>query len=467
MSGSNRNMDKVFKDKLSRYDVDPPVEVWSNISDKLNQDRRRRSIFWITRIAAGIAILMVLSLSYFIVRNHVNDELVTGDESKVQKTTEEKTDALQPVEEQIDISGKILHYTGEGQNEPASAELPIKNEQPLQEKEAGSENILVASVSGSPPDLIQRKYIRHLEYEIPKGIFQPSESEKSGRSLQKDEIPAEMTVDDLYAFDIPDDDESKGGNWGIGTQVSPLYSYRNIQIDEQSLMSDSYYNDAETGMIAYAGGINVNYAPTRRISLQSGVYYSKYGLSVDNAYDYENLVPDATASVPKTKFYSVNNSSGEINVTTNNSIGYVTNYADRSAQFANNGSAPELSDQVNNGEIIQNFQYIEIPLILRYKVIDRKIGFNFLGGVSTNILVGSNAYYSEDGNKEEIGETTDIKPFNYSSILGIGFFYSISERLNINLEPTFRYYLNSINESSVISSHPYSMGIFTGISYYF
>jgi hypothetical protein len=100
-------------------------------------------------------------------------------------------------------------------------------------------------------------------------------------------------------------------------------------------------------------------------------------------------------------------------------------------------------------------------------VIDRKIGFNFLGGLSTNLLVGSNAYYNENGNKVKIGETTDIKPFNYSSILGVGIFYTISKRLNINLEPTFRYYLNSINENSLIKSHPYSMGVFTGLSYYF
>jgi len=106
-------------------------------------------------------------------------------------------------------------------------------------------------------------------------------------------------------------------------------------------------------------------------------------------------------------------------------------------------------------------------MILRYKLIDRKLGFNLLGGMSTNFLVGSNVYFQEDGTKEKIGKTTDIKTVNYSSIIGFGVDYAISKRLNINFEPTFRYYLNSINISSSINSHPYSMGIFTGISYYF
>jgi hypothetical protein len=464
---------------LSHYDAEPPVEVWNNISEKLYQARRKSGIFWFARIAAGIAILTVLSLSYFLTRKVLDNKLITGDESKVEKSTEEnvpamngkqdkeKTGTLEYKEEQTAATEKILQSTGSEQNKLASAEPPIKNELPIQEKYTGTEPVPITTISSPSLSFIQGKYIGKLEYEIPGRQIKPFESGKSIKLLQKNEIPAETTMDELYALNIPLEDESPDSKWGIGTQFSPLYSYRSLEIDEKSLMSSSYYNKVESGMIAYSGGINVNYVPTRRISLQSGVYYSKYGLSVDNAYYYENIIPDETASVPKTKFYSVNNSSGEIDVMTNNSIGYVTNYADRGAQNNSFGSVTELSDQVNNGEIIQNFEYIEVPLIVRYKVIDRKIGFNFLGGLSTNLLVGSNTYYNEDGNKEKIGKTTDIKPFNYSSILGAGICYTISKRFNINLEPTFRYYLNSINESSDIKSHPYSMGIFTGLSYYF
>jgi hypothetical protein len=87
--------------------------------------------------------------------------------------------------------------------------------------------------------------------------------------------------------------------------------------------------------------------------------------------------------------------------------------------------------------------------------------------VGTNFLVGSNVYFREDGTKEKVGITTDIKTVSYSSIFGLGIDYTLSERLKINIEPIFRYYLNSINLSSSVGSHPYSMGIFTGLSFYF
>jgi hypothetical protein len=349
MSGNNKNMDRIFKEKLSHYDAEPPVEVWNNISEKLGQDRRRRGVFWITRIAAGIAILTVLSLSYFLVRNTINNRFITGDENKVKKSTEEsapaingkqdqkKIETLEYKEEQTTATEKILQSTGEEQNILASAELPAKVELPIQEIYTGTENIL-----------INPRYIGQLEYEIPLRQIKPSESGKSGKSLQKNEMIVAPTNEDLYALNIPSENKSKDNKWGIGTQISPLYSYRSLDIDEKSLISSNYYNEAESGMMAYSGGINVNYVPTRRISLQSGVYYSKYGLSVDNAYYYENIVPDETASAQKTKFYSVNNSSGEIDVLTNSSIGYVTNFADRSSKYGTDGPVTELSDQVNN-----------------------------------------------------------------------------------------------------------------------
>ena len=108
-----------------------------------------------------------------------------------------------------------------------------------------------------------------------------------------------------------------------------------------------------------------------------------------------------------------------------------------------------------------------MPLILRYRVVDRRLGFHLLGGLSSNFLVGNTAYYQEGGNKEEIGATSNLRPVNYSSVVGIGVDYSISKRFHVNLEPTFRYYLNSINTGSLIKSHPYTIGFFTGLLYTF
>jgi len=45
--------------------------------------------------------------------------------------------------------------------------------------------------------------------------------------------------------------------------------------------------------------------------------------------------------------------------------------------------------------------------------------------------------------------------------------YNISDKFSLNLEPTFKYYLNPFGEFSGLKSQPYSFGVFSGLSYKF
>ena len=66
-----------------------------------------------------------------------------------------------------------------------------------------------------------------------------------------------------------------------------------------------------------------------------------------------------------------------------------------------------------------------------------------------------------------IGSTEGVNMFSVSSSLGMGMEYKVSGKLSLNLEPTFRYYMNSFNNVTGSHFHPYSFGIFSGISYKF
>jgi hypothetical protein len=49
----------------------------------------------------------------------------------------------------------------------------------------------------------------------------------------------------------------------------------------------------------------------------------------------------------------------------------------------------------------------------------------------------------------------------------MGMEYNFTKNLSLNLEPTFRYYINPYSEISGIKIHPYTFGIFSGLSYKF
>ena len=120
-----------------------------------------------------------------------------------------------------------------------------------------------------------------------------------------------------------------------------------------------------------------------------------------------------------------------------------------------------------NNSLFQNFSYIEMPVILRYKLIDKSVDFNLIGGLSYNLLVNNSVHTVIDGSKYTIGKTAGLNPFMVSSSMGMGIEYSLSEKFSLNLEPTFRYYLNPFGEIPGLRIHPYSFGVFSGLSYKF
>ena len=269
--------------------------------------------------------------------------------------------------------------------------------------------------------------------------------------------------------DWEDEGQDSYSRWAIGSQVSPLYSYRSLPETGEPSASAGYFNDVENGMLAYAGGININYSPRKRLTLQSGLYYSKMGIKIGNAM-YAMSEKNFGASSRVTNLLAFTNSSGNIQAGGQDdevsfSMASEQGQEDALATITDLTNISSLS--VSEAEIIQNFEYLELPFIMRYRVVDRKVGFNVLGGMSTNFLVGRDAYFQLNGEKEFLGITQNLKTVNYSSVIGVGLDYAITSKLNLNFEPTFRYYLNSVNTLSVLRSHPYSFGFYTGLRYSF
>jgi hypothetical protein len=122
---------------------------------------------------------------------------------------------------------------------------------------------------------------------------------------------------------------------------------------------------------------------------------------------------------------------------------------------------------VSHTEFIQDFDYVEVPLYLRYSVIDKKIGVDLLGGLSSNFLVGNRLYADGSSGKTLVGKTKDMATFNYSGTFGLGLRYGLTNRLSFSIEPRVKYFLNSVSNNSDVTFKPYTIGVFTGFSYEF
>ena len=252
--------------------------------------------------------------------------------------------------------------------------------------------------------------------------------------------------------------------WSVAAMASPTYySSFNTPADNGA----SRLSSSEQAIVSYTGGVALSYKISRRFSVQSGLYYSSLGQEVEGINSFAGFQSYVYSKGDHN--FEVLTSSGTIFID-NRDVFLTSGVNDQRVitSYNNNVFDPKKAglNPLSN-TIQQNFSYLELPVILRYKLIDRGIDVNMTGGLSYNMLVGNSVFTVVDGTKYSFGETKGLNSFMVSSSLGMGMEYSFSEKLSINLEPTFRYYLNPFSGTSSSAIHPYSFGIFSGLSYKF
>jgi len=265
--------------------------------------------------------------------------------------------------------------------------------------------------------------------------------------------------------------QEQEAEWMIGGQIAPLYSYRNISREGAVPANTAWYNEIETPLYTYAGGVNVNYSSGNRFRIRTGIYYLKLGQGIDDVRAYTAMGADV--------YGDYKNSYTEIAVS--NSVGKITSKSSGISELSNLETTPgstlrvtnEVSSSlatagdISNLKIEQTYEYLEVPLLVEYKIIDKTIDMLFITGISANFLVGNQVSAVDGAERFDIGTTENLNTINYSGTLGVGFAYNIAQQVSLSLEPNFRYYFNPINATGIFDHHPYAFGFSTGVNYTF
>ena len=444
------NMKRGFlKEKLGDYQVDPPEHVWNAISGQVNSGRNRRGFYiLLLASAASIALAITLGIHFF------------GPDLPQQQSLLEELPADSSMEQADPVTTQFPRVESE-LSDPADEPLT----EAVQFAEAKQTNEAV-----QPPELKKITEVSDAtDPEYAYGIEQAPEAESETASVPDPagDVTALLLPD--TAVDLPTDpfpfmeeEKKRDPRWMIGAAVSPLYSYR----DAESVAMPS--NPGESGLLSYSTGIHVRYRRNSRLAFETGVYYNKTGIAIG--------APEIKIFSRSQDYMAPGVFSGEVEITTmNNSVGNIVAYSgdiymNGYKVNAENGSgalSSVVADdfQASESGIEQHLDYLELPFNLRYSVIDRTIELQLVGGMSTNFLV--NNYVSMDGpsGREEIGYLTNLNTVNLSGNAGLGMIYHVSRKFSFLLEPRFRYFLNSVNDSSLPSTRPYSLGIYTGLNY--
>lgn len=440
MQDKQAHIDILFRNGLRELEVLPPPDVWHNIAPVV-ASRVRRNLFF--SIAASIAVLVGMASSLWLLTGNIPLTPVPGTLTLNQDARPAGTT----------VTGRRY------------VESSTTIRQPVQ--------IPVAYIEDKPDDGSRPAYKYISPGEFPEFVIAEPVDFESGSALTDGEtneimfpinvISTKFLPEDPYSAELSEVSEGKISRWLIGGGFSPSYSLKTFSGDPE--IRDMV--NSEKAMISYSGGVSVSFRFSNRLSISTGFFYSNVGQRIDNLSTYSGFAPYNASKGSGTM--TVGTTSGRI-VTTNPDIYLFDKAGDRvTSGYGNDVFDPVKAGLPYSGNyLVQTFGYLELPMLLRYKLIDRMVDLNIIGGVSYGVLVGNSVNaISLTGEKIPAGYTAGMSPFNISSSMGMGMEYNLSGTLIFNVEPLLRYNITSLGYETTGLPHPWSFGILTGFYFRF
>jgi hypothetical protein len=174
---------------------------------------------------------------------------------------------------------------------------------------------------------------------------------------------------------------------------------------------------------SYSVGVSMGTRIASRWVLQGGLNYmtqaSDYTASAVGTADYENF------SAP--------------------SVNSIMSADKQSSESAMSTVVPTAPYNVNN-----SLQFVSVPLQAGYLLVNRKVGIQLNGGLSTDLFI-QNTITPEGDNVEKTtersGSGSPYRTVNFSGLMGTELSYRFSKHYRLALNPGLRYPLNSIYKS--------------------
>ena len=472
MQNSKHKIDGLFKEGFADFEVMPPPVVWDRISETMGHKKRKtRALWWWSMSGAASIIFAFIAGWYLSNRTNINDNVFVELELLKQNQIETSIN-------ETPTDNKIQIHFDKPQLKNASAALFNSSKTQLQsdiDKLNNKSGIHATDIEVNEP--IELMYSIYTELKTSINNFALMKGEEGFNEFDKKIIEA-----NLLAMNNENQSPLHEGNWLVGVQASPVYRFEQLAGDNKFYATgpDNMGNSVST---AYepnlAGGLSLAYETGNKMAFITGVNYTEVsqnsgyvGISFSDLNWFNSnkdylMSPvtddiDLTESAQRVVVYTPDN------VILNTNIGMANIVLPEGSQISYNSKLNNTITEKNpNYDFKQAAGYIEIPLLVKYMLVDKRFGVHLLGGINTNILVANNVNLLNNGNVVAKGNIENLSPVTYSSSLGMGMNYKVSEHFRINVDPTLKIQLNSLNVETSFNAKPYAFGIFSGITYQF
>lgn len=485
---SKKNIDDLFQEKLKDFGEIPDEKVWKAISSSLDKQKKSKKAvpFWwkVSGLAAGLALLFYLVNP--LENTLTKEDAITNKEEKKSPSTndtEHSEDGLfkQPLKEVetlvdldknkgenskkdkqkplIKVPNTVVvesQKTVQDRNSKRSASFDSKDES-IANSEASkpTENLTQPNLDNLTPIVVAKEN----EYQMTKTPIEGGKTKTSSpvEGIAQNEAKEEKTEKKSIFEAIKEQEkvaalaEERKEKWSVGPSVAPVYFNA---MGEGSPIHSNFVSNSKSGQTNLSYGMVVSYELSKKIQIRTGIHKANYGYNT-NEIEFSSSADLA----PNSLISNIDYAMASRNVVVNSR---------KTEAFSNPSIATDaLAISANReGLMAQNFGYLEVPLELNYALLDKKFGINLIGGISSLFLTDNSISLESGGFETEVGEANNLNSVNFSTNIGFGVNYKFTPQLQLNVEPLFKYQLNTFSQTSGIFN-PFSIGIYSGINFKF
>ncbi len=480
-----KNLEQLFKESFQDFQEVPDEKVWNSIEaslDKKKQKKRAIPIWWGLGGAAAALAILLLAINPF-AEEPKEEQIITDRENiavpnqsdSTEKNAEdfndpsnisEKEEGLvntpesdQPLEQK---NNQALSNNTEVAENDASSNSKMnglatnksstknnnlaRSETILSEKEDDLKNKEAIAINDNERKPVHEQPIT----EVAENNDEVAQSEEEKNEAEKksiyDAIEEQKEIEEAVA-------ENKTGKWSVGPSLAPVYF---DAAGDGSPVGADFSSNSKSGKFNLSYGLTVAYEVGKKLKIRSGVHRVNYGYNTNDVVFSSTL---RAASANKIANIDYNPNSESIVVQSSESAKNAAPSVGSKEVLFN--EAPSL-----DGKMVQQLGYIEVPLEVNYAVLDKKFGVDLIGGVSSLFLVDNSVLLESNELVTEMGEANNINALNFSANVGMGLNYRFTPKVRFNIEPVFKYQLNTFSNVSG-DFKPYSIGVYSGISFKF
>ncbi|KAA2219178.1 outer membrane beta-barrel protein [Maribacter flavus] len=500
---SKKHLDELFQERFKGFEETPDEKVWSAIEASLDKKRKKRilPLWW---QLAGVAAVLIVGLLLFnpfnskvspdthiitdteqtdetpqLSKDPIQTKNENGRETEMNRSAESKDgsntiDETSVADTDTDSDGtistnKVVNsadaqsniHSGRSYSEATKqdGQQITKNtgiaEQSLTKKDG--QNTEVASVYTTQSNDTQENGTSE---DAVSGTGEVVLRNETIVSAEKNKNPETKGVDEkksLYEEIQAMEEEEKvasrtsGNRWSAGPSIAPVYF---DAIGTGSPVSPMFSTNSKSGNVNMSYGLSVAYEISPKLSVRSGVHKVDYGYNTNDVFFTSSL----SAAFNENRIVNINYAETAENIVvsaSNATLNVDSKSFDVSARSAN-----------RSGVMAQQLGYLEVPVEVSYALVNNKFGVHVIGGVSSLFLVDNDVDLTSGNLTTQIGEANNVNDLNFSANLGIGLGYQFSQRLKLNVEPVFKYQLNTFSNVDG-TFNPYTIGVYSGISFKF